>query len=140
MKKTILFFFVVIAFVSSAQIPKPTQDTTGTDRSKSAPSTGTVIIKSTPPNCKVYYSGKELGLTPYTFKKKAGNYSFTIETEGYESQTIDVKIKKGKTSDISVSLNKKMTLLDSLLLLSKEMSQIDRMSDESNMNKEEQYL
>ena len=90
---------------------KTNYDITPADQSKSiqiagpTPIYGVLDISSTPIGATITINGKPSGQTPkYISRQLIGDYSVTVEKEGYIKQTKSVSVKEGQESSLSFSL------------------------------------
>ena len=68
---------------------------------------GSLIISSTPTNAKVYIDGIYVGETPKYFSRYLiGEYSVSVELDGYDSQTRKINVMEGDESSLVFSLEK----------------------------------
>ncbi len=85
MKNVLLYIALII--IASLSLPLYGQD-------------GTVNLKSFPSGAKVIIDGKIVGITPYSLNKVSGNYSVTLEKDGYNSLTIPVVVYENRIIEL----------------------------------------
>ncbi|MBS3159938.1 PEGA domain-containing protein [Candidatus Woesearchaeota archaeon] len=68
-------------------------------------STGTLDIRITPQNAKVYIDGRFIGTTPLVTKINTGKRTISIEKFGYEPYVMQLSIEENKQIDIKETLN-----------------------------------
>ena len=69
------------------------------------PTTGTVILKSTPSDAEVYMNNEYMGTTTLTLEEvEPGTYNVLIKKTGYEDWEGVVEVERGKISDVSAEL------------------------------------
>ena len=77
--------------------------------------TAKLRVKSDPPDAKVYVNGKEVGKSPVAFTRvPPGQYLVRVGKEGYEPYEIKVQIGAGELKEVSIPLNKSLSLDKSL--------------------------
>ena len=69
------------------------------------PIVGTLIITSSPAIASVSVDGKEVGRTPLKLALIVGSHKVTLTKEGFATESKDVKIEEGKTSNMELTLN-----------------------------------
>ena len=72
------------------------------------PTTGTLMITSTPADASVKVDGRYMGTTPLTLDgQAAGSYTVTLSADGYVTLTRQATVTAGRTSTVSVTMEQK---------------------------------
>jgi hypothetical protein len=69
--------------------------------------TGTLSLKTNPPECSVRYQGTELGVTPLDIPLIAGSYPLTLQKTGYIDQNFEAAIKPSEILMVDRSLRRR---------------------------------
>ena len=124
-RELFVLVLMTVSLITSAQAPvivgpeKKDKDSGTTPLSITK---GTISISSVPNGCFVKINGESVGTTPLKIKKEKGNYEITFDAVGHKSQTKNVNVIAGKTTNCKVELEEiKMTKKDSLILLADEL-------------------
>ena len=90
---------------------KTSYDITRNDHSKTiqvqgpVPLYGSLVISSSPAKAKIYIDGQYVGNTPKLISKQiVGDYSVSLELDGYAKQTKSVTVSEGQESSLSFTL------------------------------------
>lgn len=65
---------------------------------------GTLQVTSEPAGARVLFAGRELGRTPYAREAFEGPLEIVLELDGYKTQEISAKIKRGEATDVAATL------------------------------------
>lgn len=74
------------------------------------PINGTLVISSVPSEARISIDGEYVGVTPkYIARQLIGEYSVTVELNGYKKQTRKVNVVEGQEASLSFTLEKNST-------------------------------
>ncbi|MDR3553475.1 MAG: SUMF1/EgtB/PvdO family nonheme iron enzyme [Syntrophobacteraceae bacterium] len=95
------FYFKAQGSLQTTGGPRPASSLSTSER----PSTGTIVVKSTPPGASVYVNGSRRGLTPMTISGASpGAVRLRVGLYGYESADDTVQFQAGKEQIASYTL------------------------------------
>ena len=83
----------------------PSQPSSAEAAPPAAPASGSLEIGATPAGATVRLDGRTVGTTPLVLDRvKAGEHTITLEREGFESASIQVRVEPGASAAVDVAL------------------------------------